>query len=159
MLLCDVLVEPLDNRDLEVLSARIDAKAKIRELDPWIALFKAIFHPVGVQRLRIGIDPGSTCAIAIYADNILVWVEKTDCRSIPSKIRWIINVTQPKDYIINIGSGTGYDIVAESLLREGIAFTIVPEEGTSRRQHILKLRGIVRDKDIQAAMTLALYYE
>lgn len=150
---CDVLVEPLEREELEGLSAQIEAKGKVRERDPWRALFKALFYPSGPGSLRIGIDPGISCALAAYADSVLIWAEKLQCSEVSNRISWLLRVTGAPSHRINVGTGEGYEAVVQELLRGGHSFALVSEEGTTRRGWPLK--G-VRDRDISAAASLAL---
>ncbi|MCS7107593.1 MAG: hypothetical protein NZ902_05790 [Acidilobaceae archaeon] len=150
---CDVLVEPWESSELEGLSARIEAKGRVRERDPWRALFKALFYPSGPSSLRIGIDPGTSCALAAYADSVLVWTEKLQCSEVSKKISWLLRITGAQSHRINVGAGEGYEVVVEELMRAGLSFALVSEEGTTRRGR--PFRG-VRDKDISAAASLAL---
>ncbi|MCX8196430.1 MAG: hypothetical protein N3F67_05090 [Acidilobaceae archaeon] len=148
---CDVLVEPPDERELELLDLRVEARERVRERDPWRAAFKALF-PQGPRVLRIGIDPGLSCAMAAYAEGILIWAERLACEEVGRRVSWLVQVTGAAAYRINLGAGEGYEAVAEELLRSGHPFALVPEEGTSKRRSL----GAVKDKDISAAASLAL---
>jgi len=150
---CDVVVRGIEGGLLDV-----DTRGSIvvDDIDAWRALFKALSAPSGFNELRVGIDPGSLCSIAAYADNILVWVEKLDCRLVARRVKWLVDVVNARRYTVNLGSGPGYERLAESILREGLELRIVPEEATTSRPILSKLEEEIDDEDILAAMTIAL---
>lgn len=149
---CDVVVEPVGGVPLEF---HVEARASIRDPDPWRAIFKALSAPGDFKVLRVGIDPGARCSIAAYADNILVWLEKVECRGVGPKIKWLIGVIETESYRVNLGGGAGFEEAARSLSREGIPFTIALESWTTSRPVQSKVN--VKDPDLLAAMTIALY--
>jgi hypothetical protein len=126
--------------------------------DAWRALFKALSYPEGFSYLRIGLDPGATCSLAAYADKLLVWVEKLDCRSVGERVKWLIDVVKPRRYSVNIGSGPGFEELVESLLGESMEFNVVYEEATTAKPVKSKLRDYIKDEDMLAAMTIALIH-
>ena len=150
---CDVAVLGVEGRVLNII---VRAQAVVDEVDAWRALFKALSHPGGFRSLRVGLDPGVTCSIAAYADNILVWVEKLDCGSVGRRIKWLVEVVEPRRYNVNVGSGPGLERLLENLVKEGVEFNIVPEERTTTKPVLSRLREHVKDEDILAAMTIAL---
>lgn len=149
---CDVVVEPLESVPVEF---NVEAPASVRDPDPWRALFKALSAPGVFKTLRIGIDPGAMCSIAAYADNILVWLEKVECGRVGPRVKWLVEVVGAESHKVNLGGGAGFEEAASSISREGLAFTIALESWTTSRPVQSKVK--VKDSDLLAAMTIALY--
>ncbi len=149
---CDVVVEPIEGAPLEF---HVEARASIRDPDPWRAIFKALSAPGVFKILRVGIDPGARCSIAAYADNILVWLEKVECRKVGPRVKWLVEVVEAESYKVNLGGGAGFEEAAISLSGESLAFTIALESWTTSRPVQSKVN--VKDPDLLAAMTIALY--
>jgi len=152
---CDVVVLGVEGRVLKVTTR---GSGVVEDPDAWRALFKALSHPTGFSYLRIGVDPGATCSLAAYADNLLVWAEKLGCGDVGRRVKWLIGVVEPRRYVVNIGSGSGLEELMESLLGENVEFNVVPEETTTVKPVHSKIKDYVRDEDILAAMTIALIH-
>lgn len=152
---CDVAVYDVEGVMLDV---RVRSSSVVLEANAWKALFKALSHPHGFSHVRVGLDPGVLCSIAVYADSLLVWVEKMECSSVAKRVKWLIEVIEPRSYTINVGSGPGCHEVLEGMLREGLEARIVSEEATSSKPILSRLADEVGDRDILAAMTIALAY-
>lgn len=148
----DVLVEP-SGEELRALGARIEARFRVKEEDPWRALFAALFVPRGASYIRAGIDPGLSCALAAFGDNLLIWAESLACDEVVDRLLWLRGVVRAPVLRVSLGAGEGYEVVAERLIEEGVPFTLVPENGTSRRDGSPYR---LRDRDIMAAVRLAL---
>lgn len=148
---CDSVVLGVES---SMLNVDFKSGVVVVEVNAWRSLFKAI-EPSGFNTVRIGVDPGALCSIAVYADNLLVWIEKLECAMVASRVKWLIEVIEPRSYTLSVGSGPGYEILAMRLLEEGLNFRIVPEHATSRKPLLSKLEDI-GDEDILAAMTIAL---
>lgn len=148
----DVIVEPLDDNELKALEASVEARIRIRERDPWRALLTALFAPRR-PTLRAGIDPGLSCAIAVFGDNLLIWAERLSCEEAVDRLLWVKSKAGAPLVRVNLGSGEGYEIVARRLIEEGVPFTLAPEAGTSRRERLLYA---LKDRDVMAAIRLAL---
>lgn len=149
---CDVVVEPVENVPVKF---NVEAPVSVRDLDPWRALFKALSAPETFKTLRVGVDPGAICSIAAYADNILAWLEKVECRDVGPRVKWLVEVVGAESYKINVGSGAGFEEAALSISGEGLDFAIALESWTTSRPVQSKVN--VKDSDLLAAMTIALY--
>jgi hypothetical protein len=152
---CDVVVLGVEG---SLLGVTVRGSGVVEDQDAWRALFKALSYPAGFSYLRIGLDPGATCSLAAYADKLLVWVEKLDCRSVGERVKWLIDVVKPRRYSVNIGSGPGFEELVESLLGESMEFNVVHEEATTAKPVKSKLRDYIKDEDMLAAMTIALIH-
>ncbi len=150
---CDVTVLGIEGK---LLGVNVRSSGFVEDPSAWRALLKALSHPLGFNHLRIGLDPGVTCSLAAYADNLLIWVEKLDCNITGKRVKWLLEIVEPRRYTVNVGSGEGFERLAESLLAENLNFNIVPEETTSTRPILSRLKEIIGDEDILAAMTIAL---
>ncbi|MEM0340635.1 MAG: hypothetical protein QXN05_00455 [Acidilobaceae archaeon] len=133
-----------------------NSEKEVCHSDPWVSLFKALSPSGRFRSLRIGVDPGSFCSLAAYADNLLIWLEKGECEEIAKRIKWLTSIA-PSDVItINVGSGSGWERVAIELTKLELSFRLVEESRTSSRPIYSKLKDKIKDEDLLAAMTISL---
>ncbi|MEM1873096.1 MAG: hypothetical protein QXS85_03590 [Acidilobaceae archaeon] len=124
--------------------------------DPWSSLFEALSPRRRFHTLRIGVDPGSLCSLAAYADNFLIWLEKNECTVITTRTKWLTSIVPASHVIVNVGSGPGWERVARELSSLGVSFRIVSETETSSKPLHSRLRYEIKDEDLLAAMTISL---
>lgn len=139
-----------------VVCCGCDPEREVCHDDPWVSLFKALSPSGRFHSLRIGVDPGSLCSLAAYADNLLVWLEKGECEEMAKRIKWLTSVIPSALAIINVGSGPGWERIAAELSKLKLPFRVVGESRTSSRPIYSKLEDEIRDEDLLAAMTISL---
>ncbi|ADL19773.1 hypothetical protein ASAC_1368 [Acidilobus saccharovorans 345-15] len=153
----EVAVMPVPGSpEYRLLADKVDGRPKIFEEDPLRALLLAIAYPLSsFSSLRVGIDPGRrSCGVAALADGMIFHASSVGCSDVGREAASIIRAAPAESFSVFLGSGTGWEEVASSLLEAGVEFKVVDEYGTSRGDLGLPLP--LKDKNMRAAVRLAL---
>lgn len=155
----DVSVEPLPGTPEWLLYQGVPQRVsyKISERDPWRALARALTVPrSGFARVAVGIDPGSTCAVAIVADGILLRAWKAPCHTVGRELTGLLARLPSSRLDIAVGSGPGMPEASLSLGEAGLEYIVADESWTTSRPALWAPLERLRDRDIKASATIAL---
>lgn len=149
-------IAPLpESPEYRLLEPLIRGRAAIEERDPLRALMMGVAYPMkGFSSLLMGVDPGvRACGVAAIADGLIFEAESVQCDRVGGLARRLVDSVPAESVRVVLGSGTGWEAAARSLLDEGLEFSIADEFGTSRAR-ALPLE--FRDRNVRAAVSLAL---
>ncbi len=156
----DIVVAPLPGSP-EAIAYRGVLEAfpgpTIVERDPLTALARALAYPrTGFSRLVFGIDPGRACGGIVVGDSYIVSYFREPCESVGGRVALLASRMPHSSLEVYLGNGPGSGTAASSLIESGIEPLIVDEDGTTRRPPISTLESLPRDRDILAALAIAL---
>ena len=154
-----VIISPLkDTPEYSVYYKDIkDLKNVIYEEDPEKALFKAIAYPKSkFNHVIVGIDPGMLCGYVILGDGIAIGEGKISCNLIGNTIKKELEKIPYVNKEVILGSGEGWIIAGNSLLKNGLSYKIVREDEVAKFIPKTPILKIFKDKDVRSAMAIAL---
>ena len=155
----DVSVEPLPGTPEWLLYRGVPRRVsyRISERDPWRALALALSAPRGgFARVGVGVDPGSTCAVSIVADGLLLRAWKTPCGNVGWELAGLLARIPYSRLDIAVGSGPGMPEASLSLGEAGLEYRVADESWTTSRPALWSPLEALRDRDLRASATIAL---
>ncbi|AMD30694.1 hypothetical protein [Acidilobus sp. 7A] len=153
----EVAVMPLaGSPEYALLAGAVDGRPKVFEPDPLRALLLALAYPSGsFSSLQVGVDPGRrACGVAAIADGLVFHASPSACGDVGREVSRIVRAAPSERYRVLLGSGTGWEEVAGSLLEAGLQFEVVDEYGTTSSRLELPVR--LKDRNLRAALRLAM---
>ncbi len=126
--------------------------------DPWYALSLAILAPnKRFRTLNVGIDPGpEVLGLSAVADNVLLWISKLRLKDILHEISWLRSWIPSSFVRIYIGGGEFSEKVIRMVESDKYEVKVIDENGTTSMPSTWSITGTIKDRDIQASITIAL---
>ena len=129
----------------------------VAERDPLRGLVLALKYPVrSVSRLLFGVDPGGECGVTTIGDGTVIYTFKSPCRSAGARILEVSRRIPHDKMNVYVGDGQGLGEAMHSLVAAGISYSIIEERGSTVEPSHGPLRGVLKDKDLLASLTIAL---
>jgi len=159
----DVIVAPLrGSPEWRVYAPLLEEAARagvgvVEERDPARALYRALAHPWDAfPSVAVGVDPGASgCAAAAVAEGLLLWVWRGECSGLGAAVAGLARRVPHVILTVYLGDGPGFEEAEESLAAHGVGYTVVPEEGSTKRPLGEPSLAKLLDRHVLASATIA----